>query len=104
MAKKPQKPKKDPLQDEIDALLKELPAADPSLQGDPEEPAAGSAAVAESEIANADASGDGPSEPTRRDRIFVWVRVGLGAVIGISITQWPYVGNCGFSLLGFSEQ
>ena len=101
MAKKPQEPKRDPLQDEIDALLKELPAADPSLQGDPEEPADGSAAIEASDTANPDVSSDGPSEPTRRDRIFVWLRVGLGAVVGVAITQWPYVGNCGFSLVGF---
>ena len=48
MARKPKEPKRDPLEAEIDALLKELPEADPKLEGDPEVPAAGGVAVAES--------------------------------------------------------
>jgi proline iminopeptidase len=101
LARKPQDPKRDPLEEEIDALLKELPEADPFLKGDPEELAAEHAAVADSTKLGVNGTPKTPSEPTRRDRIFVWIRVGLGAVAGIAVTQWPYVGRCGFSLLGF---
>jgi len=31
----------------------------------------------------------------------VWTRVGLGVVLGVAITQWPYLHECGFSLFGF---
>ena len=99
MANKRQEPKRDPLQDEIDALLKQLPKADPSLESDPDEPPA--SAVEEARPGAEAGTVPIKTEPTRRDRIFVWVRVGLGIVVAVAITQWPYLHDCGFPLLGF---
>ena len=97
MAKKPQEPKRDPLEDEVDELLKQLPYADPYLEGDPEE---SSAKVDEAVSEDGVAVSPDSKEPTRRDRIWVWVRVGLGIVLGAAITQWPHLSECGFPLLG----
>jgi len=98
LAKKPQEPKRDPLEDEIDALLKQLPEADPTLEGDPE---ASGATGANSNLPVAD-SGNAlvSTEPTRRDRVWVWVRVGLAIVLGAAITQWPHLSECGLPLFG----
>jgi len=102
LPKEPPRPKRDSIDDEVDALLKQLPGADPSLKGDPEEPAArGVAASSGTPPGDAGAAASVRPEPSRRDRVFVWIRVGLGAIIGTAITQWPYLHECGFSLLGF---
>ncbi len=101
MAKKPQDPRRDSLDDEVLKLLKQLPGADPMLKGDPEEQSADGVATAEAVSGNQGAASLSSSEPTRRDRIFVWVRVGLSAIVGAAITQWPYLHECGFTLLGF---
>jgi hypothetical protein len=39
--------------------------------------------------------------PTRRDlgRVGVWARVGLGVVVAVALTQWPYARACGVGLL-----
>jgi len=98
LAKKPQEPKKDPLKDEIDELLKQLPEADPSLETDPDQPSAKPVEPApEDTVVTSPTS----TEPTRRDRIWVWVRAGLAILLGAGITQWPHLSECGWSLLGF---
>jgi hypothetical protein len=40
--------------------------------------------------------GGGPPQPT--SRLGTWVRVGLGLLVGIGMTQWPYTHGCGFKL------
>jgi hypothetical protein len=98
LPKRPQDPIRNPLDDEVEELLKQLPDADPLLKGDLEE---------SSEEGGGTGGGDGTvdspisNEPTRKDLIWVWVRVGLGIVLGAAMTQWPHVSECGFSLLGF---
>jgi pimeloyl-ACP methyl ester carboxylesterase len=97
LAKKPQEPKRDPLQDEIDALLKQLPEADPSLEGDRDESSEKAVDDMQDDVA---ADSAASTEPTRRDRIWVWVRVGLAIVLGGAITQWPHLSECGLPLFG----
>ncbi|MBI2072445.1 MAG: hypothetical protein HYT81_05300 [Gemmatimonadetes bacterium] len=100
MAKSPS-PSDDPLDGmsrEVDRLLKQLPGADPTLRGSsPSSPPVsgvrpgivttpGGAAISERR------------EPTARDKLGVWLRVGLGVVAGAVMTQWPYAHACGFRL------
>ena len=40
-----------------------------------------------------------PAAPSRRDTFGVWLRVGLGALLGVAMTQWPYAATCGIGLL-----
>lgn len=41
------------------------------------------------------------ARPTLRDPgwIAVWARVGLGVVVGVALTQWPYARACGLGLV-----
>ena len=89
----------DALAREVDKLLKKLPGADPYLRGDPEP------AVATKTPLTASGSRPisvtmprRPAGPARVQRIAVWVRVCLGALLGAVITQWPYQSACGFGL------
>ena len=87
----------DALAREVDKLLRKLPGADPYLRGDPEpavvRPARGAAAPSRTPLPRAR-----PSGPGRVQRIAVWVRVGLGVLLGALITQWPYENACGWGL------
>lgn len=40
----------------------------------------------------------GPREPTAREKLGVWLRVGLGVAAGAFMTQWPYRHACGLPL------
>src|SRR5690242_15009449 len=40
----------------------------------------------------------GPRKLSTREWLGTWVRVGLGLLIGIGMTQWPYTHGCGFKL------
>lgn len=83
---------------EVNRLLKQLPGADPTLRGSGPSSrpvsgirpgvvtAPGGAAVSERR------------EPTARDKLGVWLRVGLAVVAGAVMTQWPYAHPCGLSL------
>lgn len=80
---------------EVDKLLAKLPAADPTLGRagpGPAKPAgmpgAGAAAIA----------GRPGERPSSREWVGTWARVGLGLLIGIGMTQWPYTHGCGFRL------
>ena len=83
---------------EVDRLIaKNLPQADPSLgrhapaghasPGTPLRGAAGGAAALPSGRASAG------------QWLGTWVRVGLGLLIGVGMTQWPYAHSCGPKLL-----
>ena len=88
---------------EVDRLLAKLPHADPTLgrgQPQPHKPGpivhgAQHAAPARGPIARAE-----PSVAA------VWIRVGLGVLAGLAMTQWPYTHVCGikeiFYLIGAS--
>jgi len=87
----------DGMSKEVDRLLKQLPGADPTLRGSGPltspvsrpagPPGPGGAAIA-----------GGAREPTARDKLGVWLRVGLGVAVGALMTQWPYQHACGISL------
>jgi len=74
---------------EVDRLLAKLPEADPKLVGG-RAPTTKKAAVA---------TGAPDAGPTGLEWIGTWARVGLGLVIGIGMTQWPYTHGCGLHLL-----
>jgi len=44
------------------------------------------------------ARGQEQPAPASGGRIGTWARVGLGLLIGIGMTQWPYTHGCGFKL------
>jgi hypothetical protein len=89
----------DALAREVDRLLQKLPGADPYLKGEGERPAAGAGVVlgeAPSAVL-ARRQGSRPG-PTRVQRLAVWVRVLMGALLGAVISQWPYGRSCGLGL------
>lgn len=70
---------------DIDRLIAKQPASPPAKTG-PAAPAARAQAPAL-------APARGPSG------LAVWIRVGLGAVLAVGMTQWPYAHSCGLALL-----
>ncbi len=105
MAKNPPK-SDDPLDGmskEVDRLLKQLPGADPSLRGSgPVVSSSGGASLGVgSRSLGGTAMGGGPREPTGRDKLGTWLLVGLGALAGVFMTQWPYHHACGWALYGY---
>jgi hypothetical protein len=88
----------DALAREVDRLLRKLPGADPYLKGEPERPASGGVVVGQAPSAVLAARRQLPTGPTRVQRLAVWVRVFLGVVLGLVITQWPYSSACGSGL------
>jgi hypothetical protein len=81
---------------EVDKLLAKLPEADPTLgRGVPTvpKPRAGGPAGAGAAAAT-------PTGPAgARERATMWVRVGLGLLLGIGMLAWPYSHICGAKLL-----
>jgi len=73
---------------EVDRLLNQLPTHR-------EEKAAAAAA---SRRAPTGQGGQAPAATSSRQWIGTWARVGLGLLIGIGMTQWPYTHGCGFKL------
>jgi hypothetical protein len=43
-----------------------------------------------------------PSPRPERPGLATWTRVGLGLVLAIGMTQWPYAHECGFRLLFYA--
>jgi hypothetical protein len=78
---------------EVDRLLAKLPHADPTLgrgQVQPLKP--GSPAAAHGAHAPA---GRGPIASAEPSTAAVWIRVGLGLLAALAMTQWPYTHVCG---------
>ncbi len=73
---------------EVDRLLNKLP----SHQA---EQAAAAAAAAKRTAA---AAAPPPGRASSRAWVGTWARVGLGLLIGIGMTQWPYTHGCGVKL------
>jgi hypothetical protein len=71
---------------EVDKLLNQLPTHREEQQV--------AAAAKRSPLA---APGGG-SAPHETSRVGTWLRVGLGLLVGIGMTQWPYTHGCGFKL------
>jgi hypothetical protein len=102
-AKKDDKaPKRDPLADEIDALLKKLPHAEsePATPKQPQ-PAPRAASVRPAGAPAPTIRPPRPPPPARRPPIAVWARVFAGAVLAVAFTQWPYAQECGWGLLAY---
>ena len=81
---------------EVDRLIsKNLPQTDPGLGRHAPVPDAGPGALARGSA--------GPALPAPRASagqwLGTWVRVGLGLLIGIGMTQWPYTHGCGLKLM-----
>ena len=38
---------------------------------------------------------------SRKESMFTWVRLSLALILGIGMTQWPYLHGCGFSLFAY---
>ena len=92
------KPKRDPLADEIDALLKKLPHAEP-------EPSAPKMAPPP-RPAPAPSPGRPPAprpSATGRPPLGVWAQVAAAMVLAAAFTQWPYEAACGWGLLGYGS-
>jgi hypothetical protein len=73
----------------IDKMLAATPATAPGPAGTAGRPAAAPAA--------------GPAPPRaggvgRYARLFTWVRLTLGLLLGAAMTQWPYTHGCGLPL------
>lgn len=104
MPKKPPENRRDSLADEVDALLKKLPGADPSLGGDPDAPRPAAAGlgvpggVRPQRPAPTRPRSDGP---TTRQKAGTWAMLGAGVVLGVALLQWPYASACGVSLFGY---
>ncbi|HEY7686505.1 MAG TPA: hypothetical protein VH833_10410 [Gemmatimonadales bacterium] len=69
---------------EVDRLLNQLPTHQAEQ------------AAAAAKRAAAPPSAPASSQPT--SRAGTWARVGLGLLIGIGMTQWPYTHGCGLKL------
>ena len=69
---------------EVDRLLNQLPTHQAEQ------------AAAATKRAAAPPSARAPGQPT--SRAGTWARVGLGLLIGIGMTQWPYTHGCGLKL------
>ena len=102
MAKTPS-PSNDPLDGmskEVDRLLKQLPGADPALRGSgPSRSPSPTSGVRPGIVTAPLGAATGMyREPSPREKMGVWVRVGLAVVVGAVMTQWPYRHACGLSL------
>jgi hypothetical protein len=73
---------------EVDRLLNQLPS-----HREEQEAAAGAARRAPPAL------GPGSAAPTPAGHpLGTWARVGLGLILGIAMTQWPYTHGCGVKL------
>ncbi len=82
---------------EVDRLLQKLPDAEPAL-GAGAAPTVRKPAVV---VGGAGAAG-AAARAAEGGRLGTWARVGLGLLIGIGMTQWPYTHGCGLQLLFYS--
>lgn len=93
-------PKRDPLADEIDALLKKLPHAEP-------EPSASKPAAPRQPAPAPNRAPPAVPRPSARavgrPPLGVWAQVGAGVLLAAALTQWPYGAACGWGLLGYGS-
>lgn len=77
---------------EVDRLLAKLPHADPTLGRGQVQHKPGSPAAAHGTPA---AASRGPIAGAEPSTAAVWIRVGLGLLAALAMTQWPYTHVCG---------
>lgn len=75
---------------EVDRLLNNMPGHPPAPA--PIKPAGGYPPPGQAH------AGHPPRVLSTREWAGTWIRVGLGLLIGIGMTQWPYTHGCGFKL------
>ena len=75
---------------EVDRLLNNMPGHPPAPA--PIKPAGGYPPPGAAQ------AGRGPRVLSTREWAGTWIRVGLGLLIGIGMTQWPYTHGCGLRL------
>lgn len=75
---------------EVDRLLNNMPGHPPAAA--PVRPAGGYPPAGAAHAAH------GSRALSTREWLGTWVRVGLGLLIGIGMTQWPYTHGCGLKL------
>ena len=75
---------------EVDRLLNHLPGHQPPPA--PVRPAGGSPPGGRAPAAQ------GSRAISTREWLGTWIRVGLGLLVGIGMTQWPYTHGCGLKL------
>ena len=75
---------------EVDRLLNNMPGHPPAPA--PIKPAGGYPPPGQAQ------AGHAPRVLSTREWAGTWIRVGLGLLIGIGMTQWPYTHGCGFKL------
>ena len=99
---KPPAPADDPLDGmsaEVNRLLKQLPGADPSLRGSGASPSPPPSTITPRPgLVTAPAGAAIVREPTAREKLGVWLKVGLAALTGAAMTLWPYGHACGAGL------
>jgi hypothetical protein len=83
----------------VDKLLRQLPGADPTLKGDPDEPSPRPQSPVTRGVRPA--VPPRPTGPTTGDKVGVWARATGGAAFGAALTQWPYRADCGWPLYGY---
>lgn len=98
MPKKPDD--RDSMAREVDRLLRQLPHADPTLRGDPDEPPARPNPAMTSGPRPA-VPPPRPTGPTTWQKVGVWALVVGAAGLGAALTQWPYPSDCGWPLYGY---
>jgi hypothetical protein len=77
---------------EVDRLLAKLPQADPSL-------ARGPAAAPGHKPGAPGVMHIPPGHPSAPSWTAVWIRVTLGLLVGLAMTQWPYSHACGLKTM-----
>jgi hypothetical protein len=82
----------------VDKLLRQLPHANPTLSDVDRRPRG--EATRHPSTPQATKVGV-PRQPSPPNPLAVWGRAGIGLVLGIGITQWPYHHSCGWPLLGY---
>jgi hypothetical protein len=84
---------------EVDRLLAKLPHADPTL-GKGAKPAPGAPGAAPAPGAKGHTFvTHPPNTVVHGSATGVWIRVGLGVLFGLAMTQWPYSHVCGLKLM-----
>jgi hypothetical protein len=77
---------------------KELAEVDRLLNNMPGHPPAPAPVRTPGGARPAGAPAAGPRKLSTREWMGTWIRVGLGLLIGIGMTQWPYTHGCGLKL------
>jgi len=101
MPKKPEHPERDSIAREVDRLVRQLPGADPTLQGDPDAPPPRSAELYPQASGLRPATGRAGSGPDDAKPWAVWARLVVTVALGAALTQWPYPAECGWQLYGY---